>query len=399
MDTPLVLYGAFDRHNLGDLLFPHVAQAMLGDTSLRFAGLAARDLRPVGGHRVEAIGALIANWGKQPATLMHVGGETLTCRAFEAAVMLLEPGEVAATLRRLEPRPDERAAWLRQCLGNASTTPYVMSRRDWPVLRRVAHAGVGGVDLDRLDAHDRGALLARLRQADVLAVRDEVTRSVLARHGVAATLMPDPAVLVADLFGERIAGQARCGEPEAMRAAFPDGYLAVQCSAVFGDDATLDPLSDQLARSISGSGLGIVLLRAGAAPWHDDLDVLSRLAARLPPGRVRIAQTLDIWEICALIRGSGAAVGSSLHLRIVATAFARPCVSLQPPAARQRITKLDAWQATWEPECAQAVATPQRLSQALATALSQPAAARADRARRLADACRAGYATVLAGLR
>lgn len=398
MDTPVVLFGAFDRHNLGDLLFPHIAQAMLRDVPVRFAGLAARDLRRFGGHRVESIGELIAGWGDRPAALLHVGGETLTCAAFDAAVMLLDPGEVAATLQRLEPRADERAAWLRQCLGTASPMPYVMSQRDWPALRRVAHAGVGGVDLERIDAPPRDAVLARLREADALAVRDELTRSLLARRGIAAALMPDPAVRVAELFGERIAEHARCGQPAAMHAAFPAGYLAVQCSAVFGDDATLDTLGEQLARCIAGSGLGIVLLRAGAAPWHDQLDVLSRLAARLPADRARIAATLDIWDICALIRGSTAAAGSSLHLRIVAAAFAKPCVSLQPAAAPQRIAKLDAWQATWEPERAESVVAPQTLSQALAAALAEPAATRTQRARRLADACRAGYAAVLAAL-
>ena len=67
------------------------------------------------------------------------------------------------------------------------------------------------------------------------------------RHGIAAALMPDPVVLVAELFGTRIAEHARHGEPAALRAAFPAGYLAVQCSAVFGDDATLDALAAQLA--------------------------------------------------------------------------------------------------------------------------------------------------------
>lgn len=49
---PAILFGAFDRHNLGDLLFPHVAAALLPGRELLFAGLADRDLRALGGHRV-----------------------------------------------------------------------------------------------------------------------------------------------------------------------------------------------------------------------------------------------------------------------------------------------------------------------------------------------------------
>lgn len=395
MDTPVVLFGAFDRHNLGDLLFPHIAQALLGDVPVRFAGLAARDLRRYGGHRVEAIGELIAGWGDAPARLLHVGGETLSCGAFEAAVMLLEPGEVPATLQRLEPRTDERAAWLRRCLGDASPLPYVMSRQDWPMLERVAHAGVGGVDLDRLAVAQRDAVLARLLESDALSVRDLRTRDALARHGIRAALMPDPAVLVAELFGTRIAQRMQHGEPAAMRRAFPAGYLAVQCSAVFGDDATLDLLGDQLARGVAGGDLGIVLLRAGAAPWHDDIGVLRRLAQRLPPGRVQVAETLELWDLCALLAGSAAVVASSLHGRIVGTAFARPCVSLQPAPAAQRIGKLDAWVQTWEPERSGSVAAPDGLAEALAQSSREPEAARAATARQLAGTCRVGYAALL----
>jgi hypothetical protein len=398
MDTPVVLFGAFDRHNLGDLLFPHIAQAMLGDVPLRFAGLAARDLRSVGGHRVEALGDLIAGWGDTPARLLHVGGETLTCGAFDAAVMLLGDDEVQPCLRHLEAHPAEGAAWLRQALGSDRPLPYVLSKRDWPALRRVVHAGVGGVELDQLDAAQHEAVLQRLREADAVAVRDRRTQAALARHGLACALMPDPAVLVAEMFGNRIAQHAAGGESAALRARFAQGYLAVQCSAVFGDDATLEALAAPLARCAATTGLGVVLWRAGAAPWHDDLAVLRRLAARLPATAVQVAASLDIWDLCALIAGSTAVVASSLHARIVAAAFARPAVSLQPDDERQRIAKLDAWVKTWETERSDSVATPSRLTPALEAVLAWPADALAGSARRLAAQGRAGYAALLSAL-
>lgn len=399
MDTPVVLFGAFDRHNLGDLLFPHVAQAMLGDVPVRFAGLAARDLRDAGGHRVEAIGELIGGWGDAPARLLHVGGETLTCAAFEAAVMLLDDDALQATLRSLEAQPAERDAWVRRMAGCDRSLPYVISRRDWPVAQRVVHAGVGGVDLERLDAASRDALLARLREADAVAVRDLHTQAALARHGLAAALMPDPAVQVAELFGERIARHAASGEPAALRARFAQGYLAVQCSAVFGDDATLAMLAEALASSTAASGLGLVLWRAGVAPWHDDAALLQRLAGRLPAGAVQVATSPNVWDLCALIAGSTAVVASSLHARIVASTFGRACVSLQPPTPEQRIAKLDAWVETWETDRRDSVATPAALAPAIDTALARPAGALNAAARRLAARGRADYAALLSALR
>jgi hypothetical protein len=399
MDTPLVLFGAFDRHNLGDLLFPHIAQTLLGDAPVRFAGLAARDLRPFGGHRVEAIGDLIAAWRDAPARLLHVGGETLTCGAWPAAVMLLDASEVQATVSRLESNPAQQAAWLRGRLGRATPSPYVISRCDWPALRWVGHAGVGGVDLDRVDAVLRDAVLARLREADAITVRDRRTRARLLGAGLGAALMPDTAVLVAELFGERIAQHGEAGEPGSIRRAFPQGYVALQCSAVFADDATLATLAAQLAQAQAASGLGIALFRAGAAPWHDQLGVLQRLAQRLPAAAVRVFASLDIWDLCALIAGSAVTASSSLHGRIVATAFARPHLSLQPADAAQRIDKADAWVETWEPDAGLSVTVPAGLAAGLDGALrTEPATLRA-LADRLARHCRAGCAVLHDGLR
>ena len=124
-----------------------------------------------------------------------------------------------------------------------------------------------------------------------------------------------------------------------------------------------------------------------------------RLAQRVPAGTTRVAESLDLWDVCALFAGSAAVIASSLHGRIVATAFALPRISLQPGAATQRILKLDAWVQTWEPESAASVVMPAGLADALATALREPRATRAESARQLAAACRAGYAALLAALR
>src|SRR6516225_6948499 len=61
---PVIVFGAFDRHNFGDLLFPHIAMNLLALDDAIFAGLAARDLRDAGGFAVEALAALAARHRK-----------------------------------------------------------------------------------------------------------------------------------------------------------------------------------------------------------------------------------------------------------------------------------------------------------------------------------------------
>lgn len=348
MRTPVILFGAFDRHNLGDLLFAHIAAALLPGKDLIHAGLAERDLRALGGHAVRALSRLATQGGQPPIALIHAGGEILTCTAWQAAVMLLPSDQAQRTIRYLASRPSERRDWVRAMVGSAALAPYVASRRVYPGLAGVAFCGVGGVGLGQLDADMRDEVLASLQSADVVRVRDSQTLAHLDAAGVAAQLIPDPAVMVAELFGERIRRRAGEGEVAQVLKAFPQGYLAVQFSADFGDDTTLTRLGAQLDRAAAMTGLGVVLFRAGAAPWHDDLTSLGKVAALMRPGSTRLFGSLNLWDMCALIAHGRAFCGSSLHGRIVAMAFALPRLNIRHPADTDGPSKQAAFAATWD---------------------------------------------------
>ena len=344
----VILFGAFDRHNLGDLLFPHIVALLLPGADLVHAGLARRDMRPYGGHEVRALAEVAAEPGAPPKALIHVGGEILTCSAWQAAVMLLPPAQAQATMAYLDTRPQERLDWIRRTLGTTALAPYTVSRERVPGVARILFAGVGGVGLAAGDPALRAEVLSALGAADHVGVRDRLTLAQLAQAGISAQLIPDPAVMVAALFGARIGRRANQGEVAEVRRRFPGGYLAVQFSADFGDDATLVRLAAQLERAAAASGLGVVLFRAGAAPWHDDLDGLRRVAARLPAPSVRVFLSLDLWDLCALIACSRGYCGSSLHGRIVAMAFARPRVNLHAPGPPGGTDKVAAFAETWD---------------------------------------------------
>jgi hypothetical protein len=393
---PLILFGAFDRHNFGDMLFAHVAAAMLAPREVVFAGLAARDLTAFGGHRLRAIAALAREWGEAPADVLHAGGEILGCDAWQAAVMLLRPEEVATVLGLYEHDPAARLAWARQRLGVAGGVAYAVPKALFGRPGRFVYDAVGGTDLAQQDAEFRAEVLERLREADFVGVRDDATRAAVATGGIAARLMPDPAVMVAELFGARIRQRGLCGEPAVVSAAFPAGYLAVQFAAEFGDDATLAAIAGQLDRVANESGLAIVFFRAGAAPWHDNLDALRRAGASMR-ARWRVFESLDVWDICALIAGSRGYCGSSLHGRILALDFGLPRLSLA--AAGAAAGKLHAFVRTWDVAHPAGVATPGRIADALLPALAAgPDAGRRD-ALRLAGLYREAFADLRAALR
>jgi hypothetical protein len=368
--NPPVLFGAFDRHNFGDLLFPHLMTALLPNHAFEFAGLAVRDLRAVGGHRVKP---LAAPAGSRPAHLIHAGGELLTCDAYQSAVMLLDPAEAASAIARYDHDPLAAAAWAARQLGTTRHMPYVVGHDAVAPGGCLIFNAVGGVEWGLLTADQREETKAALRQADWLSVRDHVTQAALGVDGIEAPLCPDPAVMVAVCFSKVIRQHAQQSAVNKMRQAFPQGYLACQLSADFADDASLDALAQGLAQVVAETGLGLVLFCAGAAPWHDDPALLEQLRVRLPPAAARIFPSLHLWDICALIAGSRGVAGSSLHGRIVALAFGLPRVSLIPPQQGTRPDKRAAFAETWEPQALPRSVLASQIGPAVMQALAVPA--------------------------
>jgi hypothetical protein len=395
---PTVLFGAFDRHNFGDLLFPHIVAALLNDKNLLFAGLAERDLRRHGGHRVRALAQFAAHWGDRPANIIHVGGELLTCDAWEAAVMLLPPRQAREIIARLNAQESERLEWARSQLGISALAPYTLRRELFPRAARVIYNAVGGVDLGERDPVLRAEVLANLKAADDVGVRDQRTQALLHAAGITARLMPDPAVMVAELFGATIRRRAKEGEIAQILRAFPQGYIAAQFSADFGDDETLAEIAAQLDRTAISSGHGVAFFRAGAAPWHDDLLCYRRVAARMRTPSATIFTSLDLWDICALIARSRGYAGSSLHGRIVAMAFALPRVNLLHPAQAERPTKQAAFAATWEEPGMPGAVGVRQIARGMSDALATDPEQRRRTAAELAAHYHRGFDAIRAGL-
>lgn len=372
-DSSPVLFGAFDRHNVGDLLFPHLLEALLPGRSLGCAGLVARDLRPLGGHRVMPLAPGAAH-------LVHAGGELLTCTAWQAAVMLQSPREAAEVVARYDAHPDVAAAWAARTLGTARAMPYVAGREFLAAGGKLIFNAVGGVEWESLTPPQREEVKAALRSADWLSVRDRVTQGALQAEGIAASLCPDAAVMLGECCGDAIRAHEHSDALRTVRAAFPQGFLACQFSADFADDASLDALALGLGEAAAATGLGLVLFRAGAAPWHDDPQLYQGLLHRLPAGTARVFHSLHLWDVCALVTASRGTVASSLHARLVALAYGLPRVSLTLPQQGDRPGKVAAFAGTWEPKSQPWGVAPSGIGEAVKQAFAAPADVLADNA-------------------
>ncbi|CAD6518167.1 hypothetical protein LMG27952_00960 [Paraburkholderia hiiakae] len=397
--TPTVIFGAFDRHNFGDLLIAQVVARMLPRRERLFAGLAARDSHGDGGPRTVALSRIVAFARSRAVNVIHAGGELLTCDAWEAAVMLAPPQRVPTLIAAEGEWLRNGRAWAQKHVGVASLAPYALSKAALPGVRvkHLSFNAVGGVDLEARNAQLGADVLTALRSADTVSVRDCQTQALLAQWGIEARLIPDPATMTAVLFGTTIRRHATSLALREVRQAFPHGYAAVQFSADFGDDATLDTLSAQLERVAQAHGLGIVLFRAGAAPWHDDLEVYERLSVRLRAARVRVFASLNVWDICALIADSRIYCGSSLHGRIVAMAYALPRINFSHPDHSSKASKHAAYVRTWEAAGLSGVVHLENLADAVANALVTDCEQLRETASELARQYRLEFETVVAG--
>jgi hypothetical protein len=395
---PTVLFGAFDRHNFGDLLFPHVIARMLPRNDLLFAGLVGRDLRAHGGHQVSAIAQVAKSLRERTVNLIHVGGELLTCDAWEAAVMLSWWDQVQEAIAGFADWRQDRLAWACDKFGVAALAPYTLARESFPHAAHMFFNAVGGVDLNARDPAMRAEVAAHLNAADDVSVRDTQTKALLDASGIATRLIPDPAVMVAELFGTTIRRRAVHGATSQILEAFPQRYIAVQFSADFGDDETLCEIAAQLDRIAVSSGLGVVLFRAGAAPWHDDLVCYRRIVARMHAPSVKIFTSLNIWDICALIAHSRVYCGSSLHGRIVAMAFALPRINVRHPERATHLAKQTAFASTWEEAGTPATVEVQEIADGIRDALTDDRARLQRTAEQLVTRYREGFDPIRAKL-
>ena len=176
-----------------------------------------------------------------------------------------------------------------------------------------------------------------------------------------------------------------------MRTACAAGYIAAQFSLDFADDATQRALAAALDQLHLQTGFTIVLFRAGAAPLHDDLALYRTLPARMHHTPL-IFESLQVWDICALIAHSRLFCGSSLHGRIVALAYGLPRVSvLPPPLVPGQASKIAAMIETWEPDQRATLAEVNGLAHAAQIALALATASQQALAASLCAHYQAGF--------
>lgn len=331
----VILYGAYDRHNYGDLLFALILERFFQEQG-RYTPLIAAtkrsDLSAYGALPTLALKEALARTRQQPRTLLIVaGGEVLTAR-WESIIGYLAP-RLAYYPIKLAPRlVGQRAfiAFSRWLTRVRSDLPLVLGEREVGGVR-VMYNSVGGNALGSLSPRLREAAVKNLKDCTLLSVRDRETAAALKGLGVPHSLVPDSAILMSDYW------------PQFGRQDGP-GHIAFQISAHHARHR-LAGLAEQLRELHERSGLKIALLSIGKAPGHSDDAPLDRLQTILGSCAYRV-DSGHIEQVMACIASARLYCGTSLHGAITALAYGVPHVALLP----KQVVKLSAFVQTWSPQ-------------------------------------------------
>lgn len=342
--TKVLIIGAFDRYNYGDLLFPLVIEQQLNtykkDFEYEFFGLVKSDLRKVGGLPTEGLQRFYEQCSNpdKPVHVIIAGGEALG----------VSWNSLFAALNPLFQRVNKRHAKInklldlnkltKKILKGETTLPFVFDKNDFSGVQSVILNSLGGSGINQKVFDKYDFLKEKLENTDYFAVRDKITINNLKACGVEADLFPDSAILMSEFYSLRFLEKRITTEVQNYVNANGGKYVFAQINkkTTRGHEKTIAAGLDEIYQS---DKTPICLCPIGKALDHDDHEALQQLG-KLMKSPFMYFDAYNIWDIMYLIANSKCYIGTSLHGAITAMSYAVPHVGL-------KVEKLGAYLATW----------------------------------------------------
>lgn len=345
----IVIVGAFDRHNYGDLLFPIIIEAAAFKRGFTGAvecfSTLKSDLTKFGAKPTKSLRSLFAQ-SNGSDTLVVVGGGEVLSATWPTIISYLCPPKLGAFVSRIARGVGFRipAFIFSRLMGVPSVLPFVYSNDDF-LGALVAYNAVGGSHLaTERDISLSEIVATKLKAASYISVRDRATKKIFDRMNVGdIQLSPDCAVLLSDLFPIHELSSKVDDELKALCSSFGDGYICFQSALMYviGEEQAIAETIVQLQER---SGLGVVIFAIGRATGHSDQDAATAIFQHISGNlHIKVVDTKSIYEIMYVIARSKAYIGSSLHGAITALSYAVPHVGLCPRRVQKLATFIESW--------------------------------------------------------
>lgn len=305
-----ILYGAFARHNFGDMLFPHILESLLKSnsikTELEYCDIISRDMSEYGGHKVRSISDFFDY--EAQINVIHVGGEVGYC-SLDYAKMACQPSQI-------------NIHELNKISNSCMKMAYLLSKSIFNQSNVFIANSIGGVS---------EAALSEISTYEYIGFRDLPSYEQASKNKTAKyNLAPDSAVMSRYFFEEKISSRSQSKVIKDLNKSIGSNYIAIQISAGILNSRSKE-LAQKFEEIISKTQLPIVFFCAGIAAGHDSLSLLkAKFQKRLPTNMTHFFQGLNIWDICNLISNAKFVASTSLHVRILAQQYCVPRISIAP---------------------------------------------------------------------
>jgi hypothetical protein len=340
----ILIIGAFDRYNYGDLLFPLIIEKQLAtygkELSFRYFGLIRSDLSSLGGLPTEGLQDFYkaCEEGEDPVHVMIAGGEALGV-TWHSLLASLNP--VFQKINRHHIKISKFVninSLSRHYLKGRTRLPFAFTKNDFKNVRSVLLNSLGGSGMNQAAFDKFPHLRSQLAEVDYLAVRDQVTVENLAAQHIQASLYPDSAILMSHFYPLTYLENHITPQVREYVKTHQGNYVFFQINkkTTVGKEALM---AGQLDRIYQENGVQLCLCPIGKALNHDDHIALS-VVEKLLKSPSTYFDADNIWDIMYLIANAKAYIGTSLHGAITAMSFEVPHVGL-------KVEKLNAYLSTW----------------------------------------------------
>ncbi len=345
-DLFIASVGAFDRFNYGDVLFPRLLEDALrrrqatwptGGVEIAHYALIEADLTSQGGVPCRPLSRLRQDLARYPRSAVVLSGGALLC----SRIGDLHADYIESPLALFGYRAFRRIFGYRglerrlaRRYGLPSPFPHAPQPEELTPQTRVAFNAVGGSDLDKFLPEHRAFVRRSVELSAFASVRDRKSLSHLDLPKV--QLSPDSAHSLAALWPRKVSTGPR--------------YLSFQVGSKSARRIDPTRIAQALRRVAESQDLEIHAIPIGQVASHGDREVLASLLPTLGP-RARIRDENDLGGVAAVIAGSAAFFGTSLHGNITAMTYGVPFANLDPD-----LVKLQDYLATWAPSFADAQA-------------------------------------------
>ncbi|WP_068544421.1 polysaccharide pyruvyl transferase family protein [Thalassotalea crassostreae] len=343
----IILYGAFDRHNYGDLLFPLIMQRVINreypEKRVEVSGLIDSDLSEFGAPKTISINKALKR-AKKDAAIILAGGDIVACN-WQSAYGYLLPTTIHPLYERLTWRLPKLTDYLvSRKVGLTSCFPFNLNKKDAGENRRIIYNSVGATSVSNLkDTKDIAYLSEMINNADYVTVRDHFSQKNLQNISVPSVeIAPDSATVMSTYISVEELTEKTSSSTHSILNKFKHGFIVFQISQAHVKGNT-EKFAREIEKLYEELQLPVLFVAIGKAAGHNDIAGVKNIMSMLN-SNVIYDSYLDgsIFDLMNIIRNSSCYCGTSLHGLITSMSFAVPRVALLPKL-RKQINYMKTW--------------------------------------------------------